>query len=322
MAGEFDLIDKYFCRQKLERSDVLLAQGDDCAIVSCPADKQIVISTDTVVAGTHFLPDAPASWVAHKALASNLSDIAAMGAEPAWVSMAITLPSLDSEWLEEFCDSFFALADAHNLKLIGGDTTKGPLSISLTIQGLVAKGKALTRSGAKAGDIVCVSGNLGDSHAGLEVILDKNKCVLPSASELEGRHFITSSRVELSQKLVGLASSCIDISDGLISDIQHIMKRSSCGVDIDVSLLPVSEELEAFSLHPDSEYKDAWRYALCSGEEYELCFTVSPDLLESVQALSNEIKAIGVVNESRILTLHQAGNTLDAKLFGFDHFRE
>ncbi|WP_261833823.1 thiamine-phosphate kinase [Vibrio ishigakensis] len=322
MAGEFDLIDRYFCRQKLQRSDVVLAQGDDCAIVSVDADKQIVISTDTVVAGTHFLSDAPAAWVAHKALASNLSDLAAMGAEPAWVSMAITLPSFDSQWLEEFCDSFFALADDHNLKLIGGDTTKGPLSISLTIQGLVPKGKALTRSGARTGDIICVSGSLGDRHAGLEVLLDKSKQGLPFAKQLEQRHFISTSRVALAQKLVGLASSCIDISDGLVSDIQHIMKRSNCGANIDVSKLPVSPELEAFAQHPDSEYSDAWQYALCSGEEYELCFTVAPDLLESVQALSNEIKAIGVMNESDDLVLHQAGSTLDAKLFGFDHFRE
>ncbi|WP_261815795.1 thiamine-phosphate kinase [Vibrio gallicus] len=322
MASEFDLIDNYFCGQQSHRDDVILAQGDDCAIVSCNPDQQIVISTDTVVVGTHFLADAPPAWVAHKALASNLSDLAAMGAKPAWVSMAITLPHQDLAWLKAFCDSFFSLANQHNLQLIGGDTTKGPLAVSLTIQGIVPRGSALLRSGAKDGDIICVTGNLGDSHAGLEVILDTSKRHLPHAPELERRHFVSISRVALAQQLRGIASSCIDISDGLVSDIRHIMKRSGVGASIDVMALPVSNELSAFSSCAESEYAAPWQYALCSGEEYELCFTVAPDLLESVQSLSNEIKAIGRVNSSQELHLHRGGERLDYTSQGFDHFRE
>ncbi|MDW2204990.1 thiamine-phosphate kinase, partial [Vibrio sp. 1636] len=192
MSGEFNLIDKYFVGRQNQRKDVHLAAGDDCALVKAPANVQIAISTDTLVAGTHFLPHANPAWVAHKALASNISDLAAMGATPAWVSFALTMPEADEEWLAPFCDAFFELADYFGIQLIGGDTTKGPLSLTLTVQGFVPEGKALTRSGAKVGDWVYVTGNLGDAKAGLDVILDETLRSRIGADELEKAHYLST----------------------------------------------------------------------------------------------------------------------------------
>ncbi|GEA49323.1 thiamine-monophosphate kinase [Vibrio inusitatus NBRC 102082] len=321
MAGEFELISKYFAKQKLTRGDVELSQGDDCALLISPPGTQIAVSTDSLVAGTHFLENANSKWIGHKALASNISDLAAMGAEPAWVSMAISLPEPDEKWLEGFCEGFFSLADAHNLQLIGGDTTRGPLSITLTIQGFVPIGKALLRSGAQIGDKVFVSGTLGNSHAGLEVILDKEKRLLPNASVLEKSHYCASSRANFGMLLRDKASSCIDISDGLISDIKHIMARSNVGADLHCDKLPVSQELVEFC----QDKQTAQNYALKSGEEYELCFTVPQHLIESVrQVAENEsvqITEIGEITDSKMLKLFRNNKALQENVAGFDHFR-
>ncbi|GAD78370.1 thiamine-phosphate kinase [Vibrio ezurae] len=321
MAGEFDLINKYFTHQQVTRSDVALSQGDDCALLVAPANTHIAVSTDSLIAGTHFLEHANPQWVGHKALASNISDLAAMGAEPAWVSMAITLPSPDDDWLEGFCKGFFELANAHDLQLIGGDTTRGPLGITLTVQGFVPQGKALLRSGAKVGDKVFVSGYLGDSHAGLEVILQPSKQQQPHASELERRHYCASSRVALGILLRGQASSCIDISDGLVSDIQHIMQGSNVGAKLHCDKLPVSSELIEFT----QGKRIAQQYALKSGEEYELCFTLPSHLVESVHQAARQqnlmITEIGEITDSQRLSLFDNGQAIENEMLGFDHFR-
>ncbi|ELB2965817.1 thiamine-phosphate kinase [Vibrio parahaemolyticus] len=321
MSGEFNLIDKYFVGRQNQRKDVHLAAGDDCALVKAPANVQIAISTDTLVAGTHFLPHANPAWVAHKALASNISDLAAMGATPAWVSFALTMPEADEEWLASFCDAFFELADYFGIQLIGGDTTKGPLSLTLTVQGFVPEGKALTRSGAKVGDWVYVTGNLGDAKAGLDVILDETLRSRIGADELEKAHYLSTPRVLAGQALVGLASSAIDISDGLISDIKHILKRSQVGVSIDVSQLPISSELVQFL----DDKVSAQQYALSSGEEYELCFTVSEQNRGSLQsALSYsgcKVTCIGQIRPNGTFELHDNNQPLDWDLSGFDHFK-
>jgi thiamine-monophosphate kinase len=322
VAGEFEIIEQYFSQQQLNRSDVVLGQGDDCAIVSVPLGQEVAISTDTVVAGTHFLETANPKWVAHKALASNISDLSAMGAVPAWVSMAISLPNPDEKWLHDFCEGFYPLANAHNLQLIGGDTTRGPLSITLTIQGLVPTGEALLRSGAQVGDHLFVSGVLGDSHAGLEVILDESKRSLPCASTLEKRHYMAESRSELGVVLRSLASSCIDISDGLISDIKHIMKRSQVGALIYVDQIPVSDELIRYC----SKGEAAWKYALQSGEEYELCFSVPPEKIDelhkAVEQKGMRITKIGEITQNQDLRLFNHNQLLQSQSQGFDHFRE
>jgi thiamine-monophosphate kinase len=322
MLGEFNLIDKYFSCQPVERKDVLLGIGDDCALVKPPENVRIAISTDTLVAGTHFLPDANPRWIAHKALASNISDLAAMGATPAWVSLALTLPDIDEAWLTPFCEGFFELANYYNIKLIGGDTTKGPLSITLTVQGFVPADKALLRRGAKVGDWIYVTGQLGDSKAGLDVILDKTLRDRPFADELERRHFLSAPRVLAGQALLNIASAAIDISDGLISDLQHILTRSEVGASIDVSCLPISNELMAFC-HDEQEMVQ--RYALTSGEEYELCFTVAEENKGSLEsALSHTgttITCIGQIRAKGQLVLHNEDLPIMWDITGYDHFK-
>lgn len=321
MLGEFNLIDKYFSARQTQRKDVHLALGDDCALVKAPADCRIAISTDTLVAGTHFLADANPAWVAHKALASNISDLAAMGATPAWVSMALTLPTIDEAWLKPFCDAFFELADYYNIQLIGGDTTKGPLSISLTVQGFVPDNNALTRSGANVGDWIYVTGELGDSQAGLSVILDASKRHEPFAKELEERHYLAHPRILVGRALLNLASAAVDISDGLIADLGHILKRSQVGASVDTSLLPISKELFQFA----GNIPAAQQYAMTSGEEYELCFTVpeqNKGSLESALAHCGcRITCIGQIRPQGVLEIHHKGTKLDWSLDGYDHFK-
>lgn len=323
MLGEFNLIDKYFSHQPVERKDVYLAIGDDCALVKPPENVRIAISTDTLVAGIHFLPDANPAWIAHKALASNISDLTAMGATPAWVSLALTLPEVNEEWLAPFCRGFFELANYYNVKLIGGDTTKGPLSITLTVHGFVPADKALLRSGAKVGDWIYVTGQLGDSKAGLDVILDDTQRVRPFADELERRHFLSVPRVLVGQALLNIASAAIDISDGLISDLQHILTQSNVGASIDVDCLPTSSELLAFCNHDASV---AQCYALTSGEEYELCFTVAQEnrgaLESALSHTGTAVSCIGQIRAKGQLVLHNKGTPVIWDLKGYDHFKE
>ncbi|WP_299015865.1 thiamine-phosphate kinase [uncultured Photobacterium sp.] len=321
--NEFDLIARYFEHQNVNRRDVALSIGDDCALLEVPAGSQLAVSTDSLVAGTHFLANADPALVAHKALASNLSDLAAMGATPAWVSLALTMPSPDEQWLKPFCQGFFALADYYNVQLVGGDTTKGPLSITITVHGFVPQGKALTRGGAEAGDWVYVTGNLGDSAAGLALLLG-DKCLDDEklkATLLE-RHYRAQPRILAGQALRGVASAALDISDGLISDLGHILKRSGLGADIEVDRIPLSPELCQF----EPNDTQARQMALSSGEEYELCFTVPEQnrgALDTTLAHSG-VKAtcIGQLRSGSGIKLVRDGQELDWHLHGYDHFAE
>ncbi|MDE1331059.1 thiamine-phosphate kinase [Vibrio aestuarianus] len=321
MSGEFNLINCYFSNRQPQRKDVFLALGDDCALVKPPENVRIAISTDTLVAGTHFLIDANPAWVAHKALASNISDLAAMGATPAWVSFALTMPNPDEAWLKPFCDAFFELANYYNIQLIGGDTTKGPLSLTLTVQGFVPQEQALLRSGAKVGDWVYVTGDLGDSKAGLDIILDNALRAKPFALELEKRHYLSTPRILAGQALLNLASAAIDISDGLVSDIKHILERSQVGVSLDVATLPLSQELLQFA----DSLEIAQQYALTSGEEYELCFTVPEQNKGSIEsALAHcgcKVSCIGQIRPQGTFELHHQGKVLNWQLNGYDHFK-
>ncbi|MDE1221063.1 thiamine-phosphate kinase [Vibrio aestuarianus] len=321
MSGEFNLINRYFSNRQPQRKDVFLALGDDCALVKPPENVRIAISTDTLVAGTHFLADANPAWVAHKALASNISDLAAMGATPAWVSFALTMPNPDEAWLKPFCDAFFELANYYNIQLIGGDTTKGPLSLTLTVQGFVPQEQALLRSGAKVGDWVYVTGELGDSKAGLDVILNNALRAKPFALELEKRHYLSTPRILAGQALLNLASAAIDVSDGLISDIKHILDRSQVGVSFDVAALPLSQELLQFV----GNLETAQQYALTSGEEYELCFTVPEQNKGSIaSALAHcgcKVSCIGQIRPQGTFELHHQGKMLNWQLNGYDHFK-
>ncbi|MDN8598303.1 thiamine-phosphate kinase [Citrobacter sp. S2-9] len=269
-CGEFSLIARYFDRVRSSRLDVETGIGDDCALLNIPEKQTLAISTDTLVAGNHFLPDIDPADLAYKALAVNLSDLAAMGADPAWLTLALTLPEVNETWLAAFSDSLFEQLSYYNMQLIGGDTTRGPLSMTLGIHGYVPAGRALKRSGAKPGDWIYVTGTPGDSAAGLAIL--QNRLQVAEANDAEyllKRHLRPTPRILIGQALRDLASAAIDLSDGLISDLGHIVTASGCGARVEVDALPYSDVL---SRHVVPE--QALRWALSGGEDYELCFTV------------------------------------------------
>lgn len=269
-CGEFSLIARYFDRVRSSRLDVETGIGDDCALLNIPEKQTLAISTDTLVAGNHFLPDIDPADLAYKALAVNLSDLAAMGADPAWLTLALTLPEVNEAWLAAFSDSLFEQLNYYGMQLIGGDTTRGPLSMTLGIHGYVPAGRALKRSGAKPGDWIYVTGTPGDSAAGLAIL--QNRLQIAEAKDAEyllKRHLRPTPRILIGQALRDLASAAIDLSDGLISDLGHIVTASGCGARVEVDALPYSEALSRH-VAPDQ----ALRWALSGGEDYELCFTV------------------------------------------------
>lgn len=323
MAGnEFDLINRYFKSQPVTRRDVDLGIGDDAAIITVPENCQLVVTTDTLVAGNHFLPDADPALIAYKALASNLSDLASMGAMPAWCSLALTLPSPDEAWLDAFCREFFALAEYFQVQLVGGDTTKGPLSITITLQGFVPAGKALRRDGAKTGDWLYVTGNLGDATAGLDVILRDNQPQNDTEATLVERHYRSTPRVLAGQALRDIASSALDISDGLISDLPHILKASGVAAVINADALPLSEALLTYT----GDREKAAKMALCSGEEYELCFTVPESHRGALDAAlahtTTPVTCIGQIRHGEGLSVLWNGEAVNWSLSGWDHFSE
>lgn len=269
---EFELISRFFKNNGITRKDVDLGIGDDGAVVTVPENCQLVVTTDTLISGVHFFPDMDPRALGHRALAVNLSDLAAMGAEPAWISLALTLPEADIHWLEEFTAGMHEIAEYFNVQIIGGDTTKGPLTISVCAKGTVPKGKALKRSGAKNGDWIYVSGPLGDSGVAIEAQKGKHSLSPRQLEAVKKRFEYPSPRVAAGQVLRGLASSAIDISDGLIADLQHIIDLSGVGAIIDVEKVPVSDVLKE-ALTQD-EYLP---YALAYGDDYELLFTVPED---------------------------------------------
>lgn len=325
-CGEFELIARYFTRDRASRKDVQLSIGDDCALMTLAENQQLAVSTDTLVCGTHFLPDINPADLGHKALAVNLSDLAAMGATPAWLSLAITLPAVQEAWLAAFSQSMFALADYYSLQLVGGDTTKGPLSLTLTVHGQVPYGKALTRSGANAGDWIYVTGTLGDSAAGLAILLKQLQLDKPEQAAVKhtllARHLRPTPRILVGQALVGIASACLDLSDGLASDLQHILNRSTCGAKVELDKLPLSKELLAV-VSPEQ----AVTWAISGGEDYELCFTV-PEVNRGrlVSALANvgvSYTCIGQISgQVGKLEFTQNGQPVDISARGFDHFGE
>lgn len=264
--AEFALIGLIRSRCAVARADVVLGIGDDAALLAVPPGQRLAVSTDTLVAGVHFPHDAHAFDIGWKALAVNLSDLAAMGAEPAWATLALTLPGADARWVDEFADGFSALARAHDVALVGGDTTQGPLSITVTIHGFVPEGAALMRSGARIGDGVYVTGTLGDAAAGLRQALAKT---VGDPHLLERLHRPTP-RVAQGLVLRGLATACIDISDGLVADLGHVCDASGVGAELDADTLPASPALvAAFGAAARREIQ------LAGGDDYELCFTLA-----------------------------------------------
>jgi thiamine-monophosphate kinase len=320
-CGEFDLIARYFNRYRTARRDVQLGIGDDCALLTVAEKQLLAVSTDTLVEGIHFLKTIDPADLGYKALAVNLSDLAAMGADPAWVSLALTLPEVNTEWLEAFSDSLFEQLNYYGMQLIGGDTTRGPLSMTLTIQGLIPVDRALTRGGASVGDWIFVTGSLGDSAAGLALLLEQ--LTVDNAEHrntLLQRHLRPTPRILQGQALRGLATSAIDISDGLISDLKHVLTASGCGARIDLDALPLSEALLG-SVDGDQ----ALKWALTGGEDYELCFTV-PEINRgaldvALSHLGVDFTCVGQMAPlSEGITFLRSGEPVELDWQGFDHF--
>ena len=286
--GEFDIIHQYFDRPIGVEQGVTLGIGDDCAILDIPDGYQLVVTTDSLVSGVHFFDDVDPYRLGYKSLAVNLSDIAAMGAEAKWVSLAITLPSIDEHWISEFCRGFFALADKYQVQLIGGDTTKGPLSITVSAKGIVKKGQALRRNGAQPGDLLCVSGPLGDGGLGLAVKLLSGNCdKVDNQQAFIDALELTEPRLLLAKQLVNFASSCIDISDGLSQDLIHILEKSQCSAQVELENVPLSEAMKKQIQKGHISQRQAWQFAASGGDDYELLFTVPADKIAAFKQLLN-----------------------------------
>ncbi len=278
--NEFNLIQKYFTRPTRHTD---LGAGDDAALVTIAEGMQLVVSTDMSVAGTHFFHDAAPYDIGWKSLAVNISDLAAMGAQAKWATLAIALPEINESWLAEFSCGFFACAEAFAIDLIGGDTTKGPLNISITIMGEVPKSKALKRSSAQPGDDIWVSGTLGSAALALSHLQGKikleNDILQANIHELHR----PMPRATLGLSLNGIATSCIDISDGLLADLGHVLKASNLGAEIHIERLPMSP-YHVKNLHEPLIHQ----CVLAGGDDYELCFTAPPSKRDEIQLLSQQ----------------------------------
>lgn len=317
--SEFSLIEQYFSGLTAKRSDVMLGIGDDCAVLQCPSGKELAVSIDTLVEGVHFFADVDAHALGYKALAVNLSDLAAMGAEPAWFTLALTLPEINAGWLEGFSSGLAEAARTSGIQLVGGDTTRGPLTISIQVHGLVDTGKALRRDGAKPGDRIYVSGTLGDAGAALKHRLEAWSPEALSASDwssLRQRLEYPSPRNGLSETVRRFATAAIDISDGLLADLGHILKRSGVGARLQTQHLPLSTSLK--KLAP----KQAVELALSSGDDYELCFTVPAESVTEFERLCADVTCIGeITSQPELILLDLNGQESTATIRkGYDHF--
>ena len=324
--AEFDLIERIRARA-IARDGVLLGIGDDAALLQVPAGHELAVTADTLNAGVHFPADAAPADIGWKALAVNLSDLASMGARPAWCTLSLSLPGDDTAWLDAFLDGFLGLADTHAVALVGGDTTRGPLSIAVTAMGWVEAGAALRRDGARPGDDVWVTGTLGDAAAALVlggyVPIPLDGVAMPvveagNAAALRARLARPAPRVAVGRALAGLAHACVDVSDGLLADLGHIASRSGVAAVLQADAVPLSAALR--TALGDAAALDC---ALRGGDDYELCFTAAPERRQAVQALTADLALplarIGVIAEGR--GVHCEGDA-GAGRSGYRHFAE
>ena len=308
---EFGLIERFFSRPG-SAPGVEIGIGDDAALID--TDGRLAVAVDTLVEGVHFPADLPAAAIGHRALAVNISDIAAMGLSAGWFTLALTLPAVDEDWLDGFASGLFALADRHGLALVGGDTTRGPLTVTIQVLADAGADPVLSRRSARPGDLVVVSGTLGDAAA---VVKRSFAPDLPSA--LVERFRFPAPRVETGCALRGLASAAIDLSDGLLADLGHICEGSGCGAEIDAGSLPLSAELQAeFSID------DARTLALVGGDDYELCFTVPAERSGRLAAIAEEtgvsLTAVGRCTSSGRIDVTADGRPWTPRATGFRHF--
>ena len=314
--GETEIIERYFRHLGAVRSDVALGIGDDAALLRPGAGFELAQTTDVLVENVHFLPGSPPRSLGHRALAVNLSDLAAMGATPAWALLSLTLPGLDEPWLGEFATGFGTLAREHEVALVGGNLSRGPLAITVQLTGQVTQGSALRRSGARAGDEVWVSGTLGDAAQGRTPACASGAD--PQATWLRRRFEFPTARVALGEALRGVATACIDLSDGMLADLPRLGAASGCGALLDVERLPVSDALRAMV------GERAWQRALLGGEDYELCFTAPPAAAPALAAIAARcgvpLAPCGQMRPELGLELRRGGGVIQFSQLPFDHF--
>lgn len=317
MPSEFQLINQYFKRRG-SHDGVAIGIGDDAAVLNIPQGEVLVATTDTLIAGRHFPHHTHPFAIGHKAVAVNLSDLAAMGAKPRWLLLAVTLPKADEFFIKEFANGLFNLANQHKVALVGGDTTKGSeLSITITALGTLPIGQAIKRDGAQVGDGVYVSGTIGDAGLGLKVALQQLQGFNLSAVEQEfcrARLDFPQPRIALGLALRGLASACLDISDGLAQDLGHILQASHVGAELQLERLPLSESLNALPPH------QALALALTSGDDYELCFTMPDANLIKLSNAAVPVTRIGTICAELGLVCTHQGQVQTLDIQGYQHF--
>ena len=352
-SSEDRLIETLFARHSADGDEVLIGPGDDAAMLRCPPGEQLLITADTLNEGVHFPVGTPAHSVGYRALAVSLSDLAAMAARPLWAVVALSVPAADEDWLSGFADGLYSLADRHGVRVVGGDFVRGPLSITVTAHGSARQGAALRRDGAGAGDGIWVSGFLGDAAAGLEVLKQRLGAVggrasrpprkrdafaagslveggtaasdmpslpgaTPSSEEALVRRFCyPQPRIELGRRLSGIASACMDLSDGLMTDLPRLLRCSGLQGRVETGNLPISGRLRDFA-----DRDDSCRLALAGGDDYELCFTVPNRNEHRLDTLSGEprLTRIGDLLHGEGLILTRGGESLEPPDSGFRHF--
>ncbi len=315
---EFELIRRFFAAAACAQTapGVVQGIGDDCALLALPADEQLAVSTDTLVAGVHFPEGADAFLLAQRGLAAAASDLAAMGATPVGFTLALTLPAADVVWLESFSRGLDCMARSCALALIGGDTTRGPLSMTFTVFGRVPVGRALTRGGAQVGDLLCVGGALGDAAAALPLVLGQAGAADEIAEPLLARYWTPQPQLALGQALRGKASAALDISDGLLADCGHLARASAVGLQIELHRVPISAASRALLGE-----QHALECALSGGDDYRLAFTLPSTELPGLQAVWPEVTVIGrVVRGEAVQVIDAAGQLVSPSVSGYQHF--
>ncbi len=317
--AEFALIERYFRACGAQRADVTLGVGDDAALLRVPEGCELVAATDTLVAGVHFPHDSPPDSIGHRALAVNLSDLAAMGARPAWALLALTLPEASESWLGEFATGLAELARAYEVALVGGDTTRGPLCITVSLLGYVPAGTAITRGGGRPGDVLFVSGTCGDAAAGLAIEQGELDAPAGPRAWLRERFLWPAPRVALGERLRGFASACIDVSDGLLADAGKLASASRAGAELAYAAVPLSEPLLAVLGE-----RRARELALGGGDDYELCFAVPPANIARLYAQLPPQEwcytRIGMLREAPGAVVVRDGTVMEFSHSGYEHF--
>lgn len=320
-TAEFALINHYFKKLTDSRDDVVVGIGDDAALLRVADGMLLAVSMDTLVSGVHFFEDVSPEALGHKALAVNLSDLAAMGAEPAWATLALTLPEVNESWVSAFCRGFAGLAKQYGVQLVGGDTTRGPLSVTVQVHGFVPQPLSMRRDGAQVGDDIYLTGSLGDAALALK-LLKTDRSALAELPMLQKRLERPQPRVEAALALRHLAHSAIDLSDGLLADLGHILKLSGVGATLELARIPLSSEVAA----EVATQKD-WRFIVAGGDDYELCVTLPETARAEVAKIAADldlnITRIGQIEaQPGLRCLDNCSRDWQPPQLGFDHFAD